>query len=290
MYARAQERMLQLRDMASRGMANLAASAAAPPPARPPPRASLAATQDLARRRRPSPAVSSRGASVAELAERLDAAAAAAEILFDMRASTAGGADAGAEEEEMLSQLRAVCEDHLDVLARTVQRGDVTNEQLLVRAIEVAESLVSAIGDDEVTAAAVAAEEETVATAARAEGAPPRAGGGDGVGVGGWRRDLATPPPATEAESAMADLLGGLDVGGPAPSSSAVARVHARRRVPTPDDGRRVPGAERSTNHRGGGGGDDRRGARREPRRRPTAGAIAASAAARAATDAGVIF
>ena len=234
MYARAQERMLQLRDMASRGMANLAASAAAPP-SRAPASAGLPRRDPRSRSSETSePAVSSRGASVAELAERLDAAAAAAEILFDMRASTAGGADAGAEEEEMLSQLRAVCEDHLDVLARTVQRGDVTNEQLLVRAIEVAESLVSAIGDDEVTAAAVAAEEETVATAARAEGAPPRAGGGDGVGVGGWRRDLATPPPATEAESAMADLLGGLDVGGPAPSSAPSPAF-------TPGDGYRPP-------------------------------------------------
>jgi hypothetical protein len=136
-----------------------------------------------------------------------------------------------------------VCEDHLDVLARTVQRGDVTNEQLLVRAIEVAEALVSAIGDDEVTAAAVAAEEETDAAAARAEG------GGDGVGVGGWDRDLAAPHPATEAESAMADLLGGLDVGGPAPSPapSPAFSPGDGYRPPTMDAGSPAPAGDRPT-------------------------------------------
>ena len=56
------------------------------------------------------------------LAERLDAAAAAAEILFEMRAS-GGGVALGSEEADMLTQLRVVCEDHLNVLARTVEGG-----------------------------------------------------------------------------------------------------------------------------------------------------------------------
>ena len=97
-----------------------------------------------------------------------------------MRASTAGGADAGAEGGDALPTSRRVRRPPRRP-TRTVQRG-VTNEQLLVRAIEVAESLVSAIGDDEVTAAAVAAE-ETVAAAARAE--RRRGAGGGEVGVGG---------------------------------------------------------------------------------------------------------
>ena len=52
---------------------------------------------------------------------RLDAAAAAAEILFEMRANSCGDG----EEAEMLTQLRAVCEDHLNVLAHTVESGEV---------------------------------------------------------------------------------------------------------------------------------------------------------------------
>ena len=201
MYARAQERMTQLRDMASRGIERLAAvgmpSSSSSSPgsgsgsgfgsrgkpgvggSRPPPQASSASAA-------PSPA---RVAAV--LAERLDAAAAAAEILFDMRASSVAG-DATAEERETLTQLRVVCEEHLDVVAKTVEGGSVTNESLLVRAIEVAEQLVAAIGDDE---------------RAQGKGTGPRETTRE-------RRPLEDVLSAPADVDATADLLGGLDVGG----------------------------------------------------------------------------
>ena len=204
MYARAQERMTQLRDMASRGIERLAAvgmpsSSSSSSPgsgsgsgsgfgsrgkpgvggSRPPPPASSASAA-------PSPA---RVAAV--LAERLDAAAAAAEILFDMRASSVAG-DATAEERETLTQLRVVCEEHLDVVAKTVEGGSVTNESLLVRAIEVAEQLVAAIGDDE---------------RAQGKGTGPRETTREGRPL----EDVLSAPADVDA---TADLLGGLDVGG----------------------------------------------------------------------------
>ena len=203
MYARAQERMTQLRDMASRGIERLAAvgmpSSSSSSPgsgsgsgsgfgsrgkpvvggSRPPPPASSASAA-------PSPA---RVAAV--LAERLDAAAAAAEILFDMRASSIAG-DATAEERETLTQLRVVCEEHLDVVAKTVEGGSVTNESLLVRAIEVAEQLVAAIGDDE---------------RAQGKGTGPRETTREGRPL----EDVLSAPADVDA---TADLLGGLDVGG----------------------------------------------------------------------------
>ena len=197
------ERMTQLRDMASRGIERLAAvgmpSSSSSSPgsgsgsgsgfgsrgkpvvggSRPPPPASSASAA-------PSPA---RVAAV--LAERLDAAAAAAEILFDMRASSIAG-DATAEERETLTQLRVVCEEHLDVVAKTVEGGSVTNESLLVRAIEVAEQLVAAIGDDE---------------RAQGKGTGPRETTREGRPL----EDVLSAPADVDA---TADLLGGLDVGG----------------------------------------------------------------------------
>ena len=232
MYARAQERMLQLRDMASRGMANLAASAAAPlPRARlrgpPSPRPKISLVGDV------EPAVSSRGASVAELAERLDAAAAAAEILFDMREhrrrrgrGRGGGGDALPTSRRVRRpprrprQNRAARRRHQRTTprARHRSRGVARLRHRRRRSHRRSRRRRRRNGRD----------------GGEGRGAPPRAGGGDGVGVGGWRRDLATPPPATEAESAMADLLGGLDVGGPAPSSAPSPAF-------TPGDGYRPP-------------------------------------------------
>ena len=69
-------------------------------------------------------------------------------MLFEMRAANDGNPTP--EEAEMLSELRAVCEQHLNVLARSVERGaGLIGESLLMKCIEVAESLVSAIGDGE---------------------------------------------------------------------------------------------------------------------------------------------
>ena len=230
MYARAQERMTQLRDMASRGIERLAAvgmpSSSSSSPgsgsgsgsgfgsrgkpvvggSRPPPPASSASAA-------PSPA---RVAAV--LAERLDAAAAAAEILFDMRASSVAG-DATAEERETLTQLRVVCEEHLDVVAKTVEGGSVTNESLLVRAIEVAEQLVAAIGDDE---------------RAQGKGTGPRETTREGRPL----EDVLSAPADVDA---TADLLGGLDVGGrrrAAISAISVPRSTRRTRRRRPRDAR----------------------------------------------------
>ena len=85
-----------------------------------------------------------------------------------------------------------------------VESGGVNDDALLQRAIEVAESLVAAIGDDETAAAAAAAEHEH-----DPEGYTPpapdlgtsRSGGADVPVAGGGQQDVA-------------DLLGGLDVGG----------------------------------------------------------------------------
>ena len=209
MYARAQTQMSRLRDMATRGMKSAAAAAAAaatemksmankgayvsgsPSQTR---QSGYSAfddvpssgrngnavererqtTRDTPRRDMYGQTVSrlvSDSTSAAErLAERLDAGAAAAEILFDMRVSSRSSdpvpdpvTDSGmtAEELETLKELRFTCEDHLNTLARVVESGGVHDDALLQRAIEVAESLVAAIGDDETVAAAAAAETES---------------------------------------------------------------------------------------------------------------------------------
>jgi hypothetical protein len=160
------------------------------------------------------------------LAERLDAGAAAAEILFDMRVSsrseasvTDPGKDSGmtAEELETLNELRFTCEDHLNTLARVVESGGVDDDALLQRAIEVAESLVAAIGDDETVAAAAAAEDDV-----QGQGyAPPTQDLSDlphaFSAVGGAERDTLPETGVVETPE-VADLLGGLDVGGATPN------------------------------------------------------------------------
>jgi hypothetical protein len=122
------------------------------------------------------------------VSERLQGAEAAAEMLFEMRAANDGNPTP--EEAEMLSELRAVCEQHLNVLARSVERGaGLISETLLMKCIETAESLVAAIGDGEKP-------------------------GGDSGGSGG--ETYAPPSAGGEArdETGVVDLLGGLDVGG----------------------------------------------------------------------------
>ena len=230
MYTRAQAQMSRLRDMATRGMKSAASAASAaatemksmasgasgsPSPSRrsgysafdehPGRDATVSSPATAARRRQLEPGSDFR-APAARLAERLDAGAAAAEILFDMRAHSTASAGGGttAEEAETLRELCVTCEDHLNTLARVVESGGVNDDALLQRAIEVAESLVAAIGDDETAAAAAAAEHEH-----DPEGYTPpapdlgtsRSGGADVPVAGGGQQDVA-------------DLLGGLDVGG----------------------------------------------------------------------------
>ena len=139
------------------------------------------------------------------LAERLDAGAAAAEILFDMRAhSGRGGASVTAEEAETLHELRETCEDHLNTLARVVESGGVHDDALLQRAIEVAESLVAAIGDDETVAAAAAAETESRGYA------PPAVD--PAVGISSGAADDSGTEGGLRERRDLADLMGGLDV------------------------------------------------------------------------------
>ena len=170
--------------------------------------------------------VSDSTSAAERLAERLDAGAAAAEILFDMRVSSRSSAsvtdpvtDSGmtAEELETLNELRFTCEDHLNTLARVVESGGVDDDALLQRAIEVAESLVAAIGDDETVAAAAAAEDDV-----QGQGyAPPTQDLSDlphaFSAVGGAERDTVSETGVVETPE-VADLLGGLDVGGATPN------------------------------------------------------------------------
>jgi hypothetical protein len=178
-----------------------------------------------------SRSVSDSTSAAARLAERLDAGAAAAEILFDMRVSsrseasvTDPGKDSGmtAEELETLNELRFTCEDHLNTLARVVESGGVDDDALLQRAIEVAESLVAAIGDDETVAAAAAAEDDV-----QGQGyAPPTQDLSDVPhafsAVGGAERDTLPETGVVETPE-VADLLGGLDVGGATPTRAPAA-------------------------------------------------------------------
>jgi hypothetical protein len=154
--------------------------------------------------------------SAVRLAERLAAGAAAAEILFEMRVNSGGDpsgeAPAGrtAEEAETLRELRATCEDHLNAIARVVERGGVNDDHLLQRTIEVAESLVAAIGLDERPAPSasedpaaadardrihLARSEENTGVVDLMEGLDVRGGGGDSRGA-----VEAPHRPSTEAE------------------------------------------------------------------------------------------
>ena len=248
MYARAQTQMSRLRDMATRGMKSAAAAAAAAAtemksmankgahvsgsPSQT--RQSGQTTRDNPRRdmygQTVSRLVSDSTSAAARLAERLDAGAAAAEILFDMRVSSRSSdpvtdpvTDSGmtAEELETLKELRFTCEDHLNTLARVVESGGVDDDALLQRAIEVAESLVAAIGDDE-TVAAAAAEDDV-----QGQGyAPPTQDLSDlphaFSAVGGAERDTLPETGGVETPE-VADLLGGLDVGGATPNAAPAA-------------------------------------------------------------------
>jgi hypothetical protein len=261
-YARAQTQMSRLRDMATRGMKSAAAAAAAAATEMKSMANNVSAspsqtrqsgysafddvpssgrngnaveterqtTRDNPRRdmygQTVSRLVSDSTSAAARLAERLDAGAAAAEILFDMRVSsrssdpvTDPGKDSGmtAEELETLNELRFTCEDHLNTLARVVESGGVDDDALLQRAIEVAESLVAAIGDDETVAAAAAAEDDV-----QGQGyAPPTQDLSDlphaFSAVGGAERDTVSETGVVETPE-VADLLGGLDVGGATPN------------------------------------------------------------------------
>jgi hypothetical protein len=266
-YARAQTQMSRLRDMATRGMKSAAAAAAAAATEMKSMANNVSAspsqtrqsgysafddvpssgrngnaveterqtTRDNPRRdmygQTVSRLVSDSTSAAARLAERLDAGAAAAEILFDMRVSsrssdpvTDPGKDSGmtAEELETLNELRFTCEDHLNTLARVVESGGVDDDALLQRAIEVAESLVAAIGDDETVAAAAAAEDDV-----QGQGyAPPTQDLSDlphaVSAVGGAERDTLPETGVVETPE-VADLLGGLDVGGATPTRAPAA-------------------------------------------------------------------
>ena len=202
MYARAQETMLKMRDVAKDGMVKAAKTAKQgmasiersinAPPAR-----SAAASRPVGQRTavgvnppgfNGDSTINGALDNDVAVSERLQGAEAAAEMLFEMRAANDGNPTP--EEAEMLSELRAVCEQHLNVLARSVERGaGLISEALLMKCIGTAESLVAAIGDGEKP-------------------------GGDSGGSGG--ETYAPPSAGGEArdETGVVDLLGGLDVGG----------------------------------------------------------------------------
>ena len=202
MYARAQETMLKMRDVAKEGMVKAAKTAKQgmasiersinAPPAR-----SATASRPVGQRTavgvnppgfNGDSTINGALDNDVAVSERLQGAEAAAEMLFEMRAANDGNPTP--EEAEMLSELRAVCEQHLNVLARSVERGaGLISETLLMKCIETAESLVAAIGDGEKP-------------------------GGDPGGSGG--ETYAPPSAGGEArdETGVVDLLGGLDVGG----------------------------------------------------------------------------
>tara|TARA_B100001142_G_scaffold148817_1_gene149739 strand:- start:303 stop:1220 length:918 start_codon:yes stop_codon:yes gene_type:complete len=202
MYARAQETMLKMRDVAKEGMVKAAKTAKQgmasiersinAPPAR-----SATASRPVGQRTavgvnppgfNGDSTINGALDNDVAVSERLQGAEAAAEMLFEMRAANDGNPTP--EEAEMLSELRAVCEQHLNVLARSVERGaGLISETLLMKCIETAESLVAAIGDGEKP-------------------------GGDSGGSGG--ETYAPPSAGGEArdETGVVDLLGGLDVGG----------------------------------------------------------------------------
>ena len=202
MYARAQETMLKMRDVAKEGMVKAAKTAKQgmasiersinAPPAR-----SAAASRPVGQRTavgvnppgfNGDSTINGALDNDVAVSERLQGAEAAAEMLFEMRAANDGNPTP--EEAEMLSELRAVCEQHLNVLARSVERGaGLISETLLMKCIGTAESLVAAIGDGEKP-------------------------GGDSGGSGG--ETYAPPSAGGEArdETGVVDLLGGLDVGG----------------------------------------------------------------------------
>ena len=202
MYARAQETMLKMRDVAKDGMVKAAKTAkqgmaSIERSINAPPTRSAAASRPVGQRTavgvnppgfNGDSTINGALDNDVAVSERLQGAEAAAEMLFEMRAANDGNPTP--EEAEMLSELRAVCEQHLNVLARSVERGaGLISETLLMKCIGTAESLVAAIGDGEKPA-------------------------GDSGGSGG--ETYAPPSAGGEArdETGVVDLLGGLDVGG----------------------------------------------------------------------------
>ena len=149
MYARAQETMLKMRDVAKEGMVKAAKTAKQgmasiersinAPPAR-----SAAASRPVGQRTavgvnppgfNGDSTINGALDNDVAVSERLQGAEAAAEMLFEMRAANDGNPTP--EEAEMLSELRAVCEQHLNVLARSVERGaGLISETLLMKCIE----------------------------------------------------------------------------------------------------------------------------------------------------------
>ena len=222
MYARAQETMLKMRDVAKDGMVKAAKTAKQgmasiersinAPPAR-----SAAASRPVGQRTavgvnppgfNGDSTINGALDNDVAVSERLQGAEAAAEMLFEMRAANDGNPTP--EEAEMLSELRAVCEQHLNVLARSVERGaGLISETLLMKCIETAESLVAAIGDGEKP-------------------------GGDSGGSGG--ETYAPPSAGGEArdETGVVDLLGGLDVGGGGDLTNASADTSESANPTTP--------------------------------------------------------
>lgn len=215
MYARAQETMLKMREMAKDGMAKAAKTAkqgmaSLERSINAPPAWSAAGVSSRPAGQRTAVGVNPPGFNGdstvngaldndVAISERLQGAEAAAEMLFEMRAANDGNPTP--EEAEMLSELRAVCEQHLNVLARSVERGaGLIGESLLMKCIEVAESLVSAIGDGE------------------KPGDDASSGGAGGYSAPGSGAGDA----ARGDETAVVDLLGGLDVSASdAPSPAA---------------------------------------------------------------------
>ena len=215
MYARAQETMLKMREMAKDGMAKAAKTAkqgmaSLERSINAPPTWSAAGASSRPAGQRTAVGVNPPGFNGdstvngaldndVAISERLQGAEAAAEMLFEMRAANDGNPTP--EEAEMLSELRAVCEQHLNVLARSVERGaGLIGESLLMKCIEVAESLVSAIGDGE------------------KPGDDASRGGAGGYSAPG----LGAGDTARGDETAVVDLLGGLDVSASdAPSPAA---------------------------------------------------------------------
>jgi hypothetical protein len=202
MYARAQETMLKMRDVAKEGMVKAAKTAkqgmaSIERSINAPPTRSAAASRPVGQRTavgvnppgfNGDSTINGALDNDVAVSERLQGAEAAAEMLFEMRAANDGNPTP--EEAEMLSELRAVCEQHLNVLARSVERGaGLISETLLMKCIGTAESLVAAIGDGEKP-------------------------GGNSGGSGG--ETYAPPSAGGEArdETGVVDLLGGLDVGG----------------------------------------------------------------------------
>ena len=222
MYARAQETMLKMRDVAKDGMVKAAKTAKQgmasiersinAPPAR-----SAAASRPVGQRTavgvnppgfNGDSTINGALDNDVAVSERLQGAEAAAEMLFEMRAANDGNPTP--EEAEMLSELRAVCEQHLNVLARSVERGaGLISETLLMKCIGTAESLVAAIGDGE------------------------KPGGASG-GSGG--EPYAPPTTGGEArdETGVVDLLGGLDVGGGGDLTNASADTSESANPMTP--------------------------------------------------------